>query len=217
MSGFIGFGGLFMLRSLCVVLLAALPIVSFAARPEKPALSADEVEKITAGKIVIRSDDSVEGLTGVEGFVEIKAPAAEIWKVLLDTDLIQEANGSVKSLVTYRDEPAPNGGRAIGLHYVLTVAWTDVSYHTLREYRPTEDYMSWTLDKSFENDIEDTQGAYVVWPSTTPDTVLLAYATRVDSGRKIPAWIQEWLTGRSLKGYLKFVKVYAEKANGTAQ
>ena len=71
--------------------------------------------------------------------------------------------------------------------------------------------MTWSLDPSKNSDLLHTSGHYVVAEGRTPGTVLLSYKTQADSGRSVPRWIQQMLTGRALKGYLGHVKTIAEK------
>ena len=196
---------------LCAFMMCWVSDVAWAGRPAIPEMSESEVQKLSQGKVVIRDDPGPSDLTGVQGLVEIAASREAIWDVLLDLELIRDANNSVKSLDGYRDEVGPDGTRYIGLHYVLGVMMTEVEYYTLREFHREEDYLTWALDPDFDSDVKATQGHYVLYPGKTPGTQLLVYLTRVDSGRKIPAWIQEYLTGRTLKSYLDFVKTASEE------
>ena len=90
------------------------------------------------------------------------------------------------------------------------VAWTDVSYYVLRDFRPTEGWMTWTLDPDQTSDLLHTSGHYVVAPAKAPGTVLLSYKTQADSGKQVPQWITQMLTTRALKGYLEHVRKASE-------
>jgi len=184
-----------------------LSTLAFAAPTFVPPTDA-EWAKIESGSVVSRSAPELVP-PGAFAWVEIEASADDIWAVLLDPAQAVEASGSVTSCKMYRDEP--NGaGRTIGLDYLLTVAWTDISYHVLRDFQPGEGWMTWTLDPAYDNDLVSSSGFYRIDPGHTAGHLLLSYRTQADSGRRIPAWIQQFLSGKALKGYLGFVQKKAE-------
>lgn len=178
------------------------------AAPEPVAPTDAEWQKIQAGEVVTRLAPELEP-SGAYGWVEIKAQPDTIWAVLNDPAEAAAASGAAESVETYVDEPTEHG-RKIGLHYVLNVAWTKVEYHVLRDFRPGEGWMTWTLDPAKQHDLVHTSGHYMVAPSKTDGALLLSYKTQVDSGRNVPQWIQNLLTGKALKGYLGHVKKIAE-------
>ena len=70
--------------------------------------------------------------------------------------------------------------------------------------------MTWTLDPAKPGDLVHTSGFYVIAPGEAPGTQRITYQSQTDSGRRIPGWIQRFLTTRALKGYLEHIKAAAE-------
>ena len=168
-----------------------------------------EWTKIAAGDVVVRNAPELDP-PGAYAWVEVKAEPGALWNVLNDPAEAAAASGAVESCETYINEPTSTG-KKIGLHYVLNVAWTQVEYHVLRDFRPGDGWMTWTLDPDKKSDLVHTSGHYVVGEGRTPGTLLLSYKTQADSGRNVPQWITNMLTGKALKGYLGHVKTIAEK------
>ena len=187
-----------------IALLTALAL----AAPTPMAPTEAEWAKIQKGDVAVRSAPELDP-PGAYGWIEVKAKHETVWRVLNDPKEAAAASGAVESVDVYVDEPTATG-RKIGLHYVLNVAFTEVSYHVLRDFRPSENWMVWTLDPDKKSDLVVTSGHYVLAEGRTPGTLLLSYKTQVDSGRSMPKWIQQMLTGRALKGYLGHVKTIAE-------
>jgi hypothetical protein len=93
----------------------------------------------------------------------------------------------------------------------LKVGWTEIRYHSAREYRAAEQYLTWVLDKDKPNDIEWTEGSYSTWPGAQPGTTVFLYKARIETGKAIPKWLEEHLTESSLKKYLVYIKDIAER------
>lgn len=182
--------------------------VSMAAKPAHVPPSETEWAEVVEGKAVTRGAPDLSP-PGAYGWVEIEATPDQIWAVLNNPSVAVEASGAVTSCDKYLDEPTATG-RRIALHYVLNVAWTEVSYHVMRDFRPGEGVMTWRLDDTKDNDLVSSSGHYVLLPGKTAGHTLLVYQSQADSGRRIPQWIQQSLSQRSLRKYLSFVRDAAE-------
>ena len=187
---------------LTLLLSVALAVPGTRAPTEK------EWVRLQAGDVVTQARTDLEP-SGAMGFVEIEAPAQTIWAVINDPKETVASSGSVTSCERYLRQDTPTG-ESIGLHYVLNVAWTEISYYILRDFRPSEGKMTWTLDPAKRSDLAHTSGLYVVQPGRSPDHTLVVYVSQVDSGRRLPAAISQFLTGRALKGYLKHIQTASE-------
>ena len=198
------------MTALRALLVFAALLTSAVAVAKPTALEPSEKEwvQIEKGEVVSRNAPELDP-PGAYAWVLIEAPPEKVWDVLNDPSEAAAASGAVESVTTYIDEPTAHG-KKIGLHYVLNVAWTEVTYYVIRDFRPKEGWMTWTLDPDKESDLVHTSGHYVVAPGKREGTVLLSYKTQADSGRSVPQWIQQMLTGRALKGYLGHVKKIAE-------
>lgn len=178
------------------------------AAPTAVAPTADEWKKLEKGEVVTRNAPDLSP-PGAYAWVVVEAEPAEMWAVLNDPSQAVEASGSVDSCERYLDEPTPNG-RKIGLAYTMTVAFTEVKYSVVRDFRPDAGWMTWTLDPDRTHDLKESTGHYVVEPGKTEGTLLLSYQTQTDIGRNVPTWVTQMLTGRALKGYLEHMKTVAE-------
>lgn len=184
-----------------------------AARPSLPAMSEQQMAKVHAGKVVLltrRDGGEASSEAQVTGLVQIGAPHEKVWGVLLDKRHSVASSGAVKSVDVLSDATTPDGTRHMLLAWHLKVAFSDVVYHTKREYRAAERTMRWTLDKSRPNDIADTVGSYSTHDTSTAGSIYLLYSSRIDTGRNVPRWLEEDLTESSLKRYLQYVKKVSE-------
>jgi hypothetical protein len=186
-------------------LIAALSVLSaVAAQPTEA-----EWAKLVAGDVVTRMAPELEP-DGAYGWVEIAAPPERIWAALTDPAVAVAASSAVKECTAYLDEPLPGGGRRVGWAYTLNVALSEVRYHLIRDLRPAEARMTWTLDPSRDNDLVLSTGSYGIGPGRTAGKALLTYESQLDSGRRIPAWIQQFLAGRALVSFLDRVRDTAQ-------
>ncbi len=188
-----------------------LPTAAFASKPALPTLSEAEMAKVQAGKVVLKKTEDDAGVTTVNAVCELAAKPAELWPILFSVDHIKASTSSIKELTSTLDETAANGDRKINLTYILKVGWSEIRYSVKRTFVSAEETMTWVLDKDKEADIEWTEGSYSVYPGSTAGTTMFLYRARIDTGKSIPAWIEEDLTESSLKRYLKYLKETAEK------
>jgi len=201
-----------LLQSLLSALLAGAliaPGLAFAARPTLPTLSNKDQTRLNAGKLVLLSK-SGEGKHLVTGLIKIAAPSEAIWKIVLSNDHIQASSKSIHEVTTYKDETT-GGVRDLRLAYKLKVGWTEILYHSAREYRADEEYLTWVLDKDKPNDIDWTEGSYSTWPASEAEGTIFLYEARIEAGKAIPDWLEEHLTESSLKKYLIYIKDVAER------
>lgn len=185
------------------------PGTARAAPPQLSEPTEAEWTELLQGEAVARGDTSMAP-AGAWAWVEVEAPAAEIWKILTDPAESVAASSSVTAVTLYREEARPGGGRLLGYRYDMTVAWTDIHYHVLRELDPAAGHMTWSLDPTMSSDLIVSQGHYALRPGRTSGHLLLHYKSQADSGKKIPTWLQQWLSNKALVDYLEFIRDRAE-------
>ncbi len=192
-----------------VLLGLLLASTAVAAAPPKPDLSAEVLEQVAAGKVVIlsapRGDDAGQEAF-VTGVAEIAAPPEAIWPILLSLDHIRASSGAVKDVQSYCDDRVGEDHRILCLAFTLKVGFSEVQYHVRRDIHVGANYLQWHLDKSLPNDIAGTDGSYTMYPGSRPGTCLFVYRARIETGKAIPRWIEEELTQSSLKKYLAYVQ-----------
>jgi hypothetical protein len=201
---------IFGLTSLLILSLLA-PGLALAGRPAFPPLADKEQARLDEGKLVLLSKSGRgEGERMITGLIKVDAPAALVWKIVLSNTHIAASSKAIREVTTYHDKTA-GGVRDLRLAFVLKVGWTEIRYHTARQYRAAENYLSWVLDKDKPNDIEWTEGSYSTWPGALPNTTIFLYKARIETGKAIPKWLEEHLTESSLKKYLVYIKEIAER------
>lgn len=194
-----------------LALALVMPGLASAAKPELPPLSDADMEKVRSGKIVLLKTTGADGATTVNAVVELAAKPEQLWPIIFSVEHVKKSSGSIKSLVSTRDETQANGDRELDLSYVLKVGWSEIAYSVNRVFDASEETMRWTLDKSKDADIEWTEGSYSVYPGSADGRTLFLYRARIVTGKAIPEWLEEDLTESSLKKYLKYLKETAEE------
>jgi hypothetical protein len=180
-----------------------------APKPTFPTLTDRDEKKLLAGKLVTMQ--AIDGGAGeVMGIIEIDATPAEVWKILIDFEGLPESTPNIREVTRYTDTTTGDT-RIIDIAYMLKVAWVKIYYSVHHHYRPAQQYLIWTLDPAKENGLKSTTGSFSTWPSSTPNKTRYLYSTAVDTGRSIPAWVEEDLTESALKKYMKHVKKTAEQ------
>ena len=190
-------------------LIFSLLTLALAGPHEARSPTESEWTQLQAGQVVTSPLPDLDP-PGALAFVEIQATPDQVWAALNDPEETVEGTPSVTACTRYKLEQTATG-QSIGLHYVLSVAWTEIEYLVLRDLRPAEGWMTWTLDPDKDSDLVHTSGTYRVLPGRSPDHQLLVYVSQVDSGRRVPAAISNFLTGRALKTYLGHVQTIAEQ------
>ncbi|MCP4869210.1 MAG: hypothetical protein GY898_10885 [Proteobacteria bacterium] len=181
-------------------------------KPSLPTLTEKEEAKLSDGKLLLWTtrDENADGAGIVTGLIEIDAEPAEIWEILLDFESIPETSGAMKSADRYEDTNGA-GSRVVGVEYLVKVAWVEIIYSVHHDYFASKNYLVWTLDPNKTNGIKSTVGSFSTWPGSAPGKTRFLYRTSVDTGRKVPDWVEEDLSEGSLKSYIKAVRSRAEK------
>ena len=193
------------MRTILTALLLAVGSPALAA-PHAPVLTESEQATVGKGDIAMRDDPADSD--AMYAFMSITAPPEKIFAALNNPELIASSSSSITGCTPYEDV-TEEGVRKIKLHYTLQVAWSEVTYYIAREHHVAEGYLSWTLDPNKQADIVQADGFYVLKPQDDGSTLLVYWAKTI-SGRKVPGWIRDMLTGRALKGWLEAVKKESE-------
>ncbi|TNE87679.1 MAG: hypothetical protein EP330_17545 [Deltaproteobacteria bacterium] len=196
------------MRTLLVAFALALSAPALAGRPTPPALPTEHADDFASGDVVL-VDDPNDG-DAMYAYLSIDAPRDKVWEALNNPALIESSSSTITQCKPYQDETA-SAVRTIKLHYILSVAWSEVTYYIHRQHHIGENYLEWTLDRDKQSDILVADGYYVL-EEPSPGKTHLIYWSKSVSGRKVPAWIRDMLTGRALKGWLDTVKSTSEGA-----
>lgn len=177
-----------------------LPTVAFAdPNPEVPSLSADQVERLQAGEVlidVIRLEGMVGDVMGV-----IEAPTAAVLEVIVDYDsytdfmpymVAWELQGQEGEFQTFRgvtDTPWPMDDR-----YFVVRCWSGPrEIDGIQALVSTWDYVPDT------GNIADSEGYWLLLPwGEHGQHTLLRYYLLNDMGTWIPDFLMEWASGNLL-------------------
>lgn len=200
------------IRLLLLIATLLVPTLAQAGKPTLPTLTEKQQSKVEAGKLVLLSEETENGTAVITGLMEIEADPAAIWQIVLDEGHIIASSGATRECVTYKDEVGTDGLRDLRMAFMLKVGFSEIRFHSHRTVNQPDGWMTWQLDPSKDNDIKATLGSYSLWPASQPGRVLFVYKARIETGKKVPEWLEEELTESSLKKFLMYVKDVAEGA-----
>jgi len=201
---------------LAASLLAAttlLPLASSAAtKPAYPSLTEAQQADIQAGKVVVYAVKDAENpdIATATGIVEIRTTVAEIFDILASEYHSENASRAMKDCTINSDERIGPTHRRLVVTYLMKVGPTDIQWTVTRDLYEDQGLLVFEINDSYDNDIAWTQGYYAMFPGSTSDHVIIVYVSNLDTGRRIPQWIEEDLTQGSLRRYLKYLKTAAE-------
>ncbi len=171
-------------------------------------LTEAEMQEALHGHTVTRTESfSRDGKSAGRGLgaVVIECSIAEVWATLSRPEDKAEYMPRVKSVTVLERRPAMMRVRMEVDASVLTARYT--AWFRLDE--PTHT-LSWTLDKTApDNTLTDVEGEYRLF-EVQPTRTLVVYRAYVNSGHAVPAFIQGYMTRRSLPNLLHAVKARIE-------
>jgi hypothetical protein len=199
------------MRSTALVLLSLLLLAISA--PESPALSADEEERLAAGKVVVQPDLPPARDKGVRAraIAEIDAPPQRVWDALLDFQARVPENKSLVKVEIYEDAWSGDVLRRKA-RWDLKVFGTDVVFHNDYVLDRAQSYLEWNLDDGKENDLVFSWGSYQVLDSPIhPGKSRLVYVSESDSGRTLPKWIKKEIAEGSMEKLIAGIRDRAQR------
>lgn len=173
-----------------------------------PLMTEARLAEMAQGEILVLKQDTASKGKGTAGsglaMTLIDAPVDAVWGYLVDFEKQPEYMPRIETAVAYSED-----GNETGIKQTVKVAWKTVIYHIL-ETRDKENYiLRWRLDHSKENDIAETVGSWQLVPYQETKTVAI-YSLNVDSGMRVPKFIENFLMTRDLPGLLEALKLRSE-------
>jgi hypothetical protein len=92
----------------------------------------------------------------------------------------------------------------------------DVRYTVINTLDPVTGRMGFVLDESATHDIGGTRGSWQLTPLADGRETLLSYRAWVDTGRHLPAFVQQYLLRRSLPDLIAGVRDEVERRARTS-
>ena len=187
-------------------LLFALPWLMAGIPHDPPSpleLTPDEAEKVDKRKVVTRTTASETGGYST-GIVDVSAPPDDLWDAIFDFKARVDEISSLKSVESYGENKEPDAAA----RWVVSVLRQPIVFHIQYRVDRARGWCRYWLDKSQENDLVAVEGAYQVF--ATPAGSRFVYRSSMDSGRRIPTWIQNWFAVGSLTEQMMGIRDRAE-------
>ena len=193
------------------LLIAASAGAAVPPKPECPTFSEDQLAKIQADEIVVYATKNEDtGRSTATAVAEIAATEADIYAILVSEEHSEAASKAMQNCTVNKDEQIAAGHRRLTVTYLMKVAYKDIQWTVVRDLYDGQGYLHFEIDDSYDNDFAYTQGYYALYPGSTSDRQIIVYVSNIDTGLKIPDWLEDDLTQGSLKKYLKYLKTAAE-------
>ncbi|MBT3221411.1 MAG: hypothetical protein HN348_20190 [Proteobacteria bacterium] len=194
------------MKKVAFTLILALPLLMAGIPHEPPPpleLTPNESAKIDKRKVVTRTIASETGGYST-GIIDVNAPPDDLWDSIFDFSARVDEISSLKSVDNYGRSKEPD----VAARWVVSVLRQPIVFHIQYKVDRARGWCRYWLDTSRENDIVAVQGAYQVF--STPMGSRFVYRSSMDSGRRIPTWIQNWFANGSLTEQMEGIRNRAE-------
>jgi len=192
----------------------ALPSVAAAAPqvPPCPALTEAQQAEVAAGEVVVFAtrEDPDSTVATARGIVEIRADHDEIFAILASEAHSENASKAMKNCTIQTEQRIAPDHRRMTVTYQMKVGPTEIQWTVDRDLYEGNGLLEFEINEDYDNGIAWTGGYYAMHPGSSPDHTLVVYVSNLDSGRRIPRWLEEDLTQGSLRRYLAYLKSAAE-------
>jgi hypothetical protein len=102
-------------------------------------------------------------------------------------------------------------GSSIYTDFGLSVMGIGVDYFIKHTYRPSEGYLTWTLDYTRLSDLDDSVGYWRLTPVTAdPPVTRLEYAVDIRFKGWVPGFVQSHISSKGLTTAVAWVKKQSE-------
>ncbi|HYD48973.1 MAG TPA: SRPBCC family protein [Terriglobales bacterium] len=120
-------------------------------------------------------------------------PPELVWQVLVDFESRPKfMAGSTKSDIIGID------GNDVRVAQKVKVLWEEIRFTVINTVDPQTGTMDWKIDRSQPHDIAETTGRWQIVPIDDGKHTLLMYRSYTDTGRPVPAILEDYLIKRSL-------------------
>ena len=120
-------------------------------------------------------------------------PPDQVWALLTDFEAWPEFMPHLTSTAIMHRE-----GRRQWVQQSFRIMMTAMRHTTIYELDPVHGRLSWELDLAQAHDIAGSHGSWDLAPADEGRSTLLRYASKLDSGRQVPAFVERMLFERSI-------------------
>jgi len=184
----------------------------FSGKPTVPALTAEDLATLRAGDPVLKQERGSGQGRGI-AVQDVHADAKTIWSRILKFDRYPDWVENVKTCEKYEES-----GSTVKTHFVIGAALFSAEYWVVHDAHPADNWMTWQLDYSRTNDLDDSVGFwYVQELPDKPGWSRLFYSVDVKVGGWVPGFVENMVAKSGLTKATAWVKRESEKAAGTTE
>jgi ribosome-associated toxin RatA of RatAB toxin-antitoxin module len=156
--------------------------------PSKATLTEAELATLSAGKPVLKQVQEGSGGRGIAVF-DVSASKAQVWQTITSFSNYPKWIPELSKCEKYS-----TNGEHIFVDFVISTWGVNVEYYVDHTYRPSQGYMTWTLDYSKDSDLDDSTGYWLVYPSPLdPSKTRVEYSVDLRIKGWVPGFIQTML------------------------
>lgn len=138
-----------------------------------------------------------------EGLVIFDPPLDRIWHLLIQGDRQNEYRPELKRIRTI--DKGPNHSLE---EHELRIMFISLTYRLRFELDRDQDFIGWSLDPDFKNDVDHISGNWQLYEMEDGRT-LARFETRVRVGGALPGWLQDTVSRKKIPQTLKRCRVWA--------
>jgi len=198
-----------------VVLASAMVLAAWAAgavpTADDPAawkdLTPDQIARVKAGEVVLIDQDTSEGEDQkrfIQAAMIVDRPIEEVWTLLKKTELQDRYLPDLAKCDLVKRDKA---GDLVDFHVKILVVSIDYRVH--HRYDEEHYKLWWTLDPTYDNDMNQVDGFWQLYKLDEKRT-LLRYGTKVEVASFIPDMVMERLTKSNLPANMDACYKYIE-------
>lgn len=173
------------------------------------------VERLMRDKIVIVSDAKPESNAHSNGhgsmvraLVVFQQPRERALRLLSQTARQPEYRPELERVETVKR----GDGTAVDEHQ-MKIMFMQIDYHVRTKYDYERSRISWEIDPSYQNDLQDLEGYWELYELDEKRT-LARFGTRVNVGPALPVWIQDYATRKNVPETMERMRRWVD-SNGT--
>ena len=180
-------------------------------------LAPAEWQTVVAGKVVTKAvvEAAGNGKEARKGEVLVTAivnhPPEKLWELMTDYAKYGEFLPKIEEMKVLGRQ-----GNVATVYHQLGIMWVDVAYTLFMNENRALGRISWTLDPSAKNDVNDTTGFYEMVPYEHGRKTVMSYQTWVDTGMAVPAFVENFLTKKTAPQILANIRARADQVFGAS-
>jgi len=149
------------------------------------------------GGVLKRRTGRIESASSLRGGAEASGllayPPDRVWEVLTDFQAWPTFMPHVTATEVTQSE-----GRKQWVRQSFRILMTKLRHTTIYELDPLHGRLSWQLDLEQAHDIASSEGHWDLAPANGGNSTLVRYSSDLDSGRRVPEFIERMLFERSI-------------------